>query len=75
MRRTARRYRPTSLAMAMSESVASSSRTRANCWASVRDISVITQIEGLVYEAFEGQAFGTDGARWNGLPNSRSHRL
>jgi hypothetical protein len=38
-------------------------------------LSVITQIDGLVYEAFEGQAFGTDGARWNGPPNSRSHRL
>jgi hypothetical protein len=38
-------------------------------------VSVITQIDGLAYEAFEGQAFGTDGARWTGLPNSRSHRL
>jgi uncharacterized membrane protein YphA (DoxX/SURF4 family) len=41
----------------------------------VTRISVITQIEGLVYEAFEGQAFGMDDARWNGLPNSGSHRL
>jgi hypothetical protein len=27
------------------------------------EISMITQIDGLVYEAFEGQAFGTDGIR------------